>query len=60
MAELLTAQEVAERMKVHINTIYNWINSGDLKASKAGDLWRVYETDLDAFLKSGVNTGKGV
>ena len=59
MAELLTTQEVADRVKVHINTVYNWINSGQLKASKAGDLWRIYDSDLDEFLKAGESTGKG-
>src|SRR3989337_1776441 len=32
--ELRTSQEVAEQLKVHINTVYNYIESGKLKAIK--------------------------
>lgn len=47
--------EVAELAKVTRRTVYNWIASGVLPATKAGPkLWRVTEAQLRAFL-----TGRG-
>ena len=48
--ELLTAQEVAELLKVHINTVYNYIDSGKLKAIKMEGLFRIRVSDLEHFL----------
>ena len=59
MLELLTAQEVATKLKVKINTVYRWINTGKLPAVRAGELWRVYETELEAFLGGHKINGKG-
>ena len=59
MLELLTAQEVATKLKVKINTVYRWINTGQLPAVRAGELWRVYETELEAFLRRHKLNGKG-
>lgn len=51
--ELLTTQEVAERLKVHINTVYNYIDSGKLKAIRMEGLLRVRTSDLESFLSNG-------
>ena len=59
MLELLTAQEVATKLKVKINTVYRWINTGKLQAVRAGEKWLVYEADLDAFLRGHKLNGKG-
>ena len=48
--ELLTAQEVADRLKVHINTVYNYINAGKLKVIKMEGLIRVRTSELERFL----------
>jgi excisionase family DNA binding protein len=37
----LTIKEASEVLKVHENTIYNWIKAGKLKAVKIGELWRI-------------------
>ena len=42
--------ELAEFLKVTRRTVYNWLHSGQLQASKAGKGWRVSQGQLDAFL----------
>jgi excisionase family DNA binding protein len=34
MEEILTPNEVANRLKVHLMTVYRWISSGRLEASR--------------------------
>jgi len=46
MEEYFTPQEVAEKLKVNINTVYRWIREGKLNAVKVVDLWRIPETEL--------------
>ena len=54
MRELLTVEQVAERLSVHRNTIEAWLRSGELKGSKLGKkLWRIPESALEDFLKKG-------
>jgi excisionase family DNA binding protein len=46
--ELLTVDEVAERVKVNPETVRRWIKSGKLPAVKAaGGPYRIHSTDLD-------------
>ena len=49
--QLLTPEEAAARLKISRLTIGNWFRSGKLKGLKVGHLWRVRESDLEAFLK---------
>ena len=53
---LLTPEQVAERLHISHLTIGNWLRSGKLKGVKVGRLWRVRESDLEAFLKGGEKT----
>jgi len=48
--EFLTAEQVADLLHVHANTIYRWIRNLDLPATKVGRKWLVRRTDLDAWL----------
>jgi excisionase family DNA binding protein len=49
--ELLTPSQVAEEVHVTVATVRRWINSGALRASKAGPRrWMLRRSDLDAFL----------
>jgi excisionase family DNA binding protein len=41
-----TIEEVAKILKVHENTIYNWVESGKLQAIKIGNLWRIPRESL--------------
>lgn len=51
--ELLTVDEVAERVKVHPETVRRWIKSGRLPAVRPGDgPYRVYSADFDRFFEA--------
>jgi excisionase family DNA binding protein len=49
--EYLTVEEAASRVKVKPDTLRLWLRTGRLKGLKAGRLWRVKTTDLEAFLE---------
>ena len=50
--ELLTVSEVAERLKMNQQTVRNWIDKGDLPATRVGSRRvRVSESELNRFLK---------
>jgi len=44
-------EEVATMLKVAYLTVYRWVQSGKLKAVKAGKQYRITRKDLDNFLK---------
>lgn len=48
--ELLTIEEVADRLKVSKMTVYRYIKSGKLMAYKLEQELRVKVVDLDSFL----------
>jgi len=48
--ELLTVKEVAEEVKVHAETVRNWIRRRELPAVDIGGEYRVSRRDLDEFL----------
>ena len=50
MHKLYTPKEVATILKVNIKTIYRYIKSGKLKATKIGQ-WRIGEKDLNKLIK---------
>jgi excisionase family DNA binding protein len=49
--EMLTVKEVAAEMKVSERLVTKWINSGELAAIDLGKEYRIYRSDLDAFIK---------
>jgi excisionase family DNA binding protein len=48
--EFLTAQEVAEQMRVSTMTVYRLINAGELAAARVGRSYRLRQSDVDAYL----------
>ncbi len=50
---LLTAREVADKLRVHRQVVKVWLRSGRLKGIKIGTRgdWRVSQEDLDTYLK---------
>jgi excisionase family DNA binding protein len=50
--KLLTTEEVAEELKVHVKTVRDWIASGELEAIDLGQGYRIWRTDLMKFLNS--------
>jgi excisionase family DNA binding protein len=51
--KLLTPEDAAKVLLVKPETVREWLRSGKLKGVKVGRLWRVRESDLEAFLKEG-------
>lgn len=49
--QYFTITELAHTLKVAYITVYRWIQSGKLKAGKAGRQYRINQTQLDKFLK---------
>lgn len=55
MIKILTIEDVAKLMHVSLKTVYRWINSGQLPATKIGyKTYRVFEKDLIKFLKKNM------
>lgn len=50
MDRLLTPEEAAEIFAVSPKSIREWLRQGKLKGSKVGRLWRIKQSDLEAFL----------
>jgi excisionase family DNA binding protein len=57
--ELLTVADIANRLKLNQQTIYNWIDRGELPAVRLGARRvRVRRSDLDALLAAGETHGR--
>jgi excisionase family DNA binding protein len=52
--EYFTVEEVAARLKVSRQAVYNWITEGRLRAVKAGRAVRISRAALDEFLQPAV------
>lgn len=48
---LLTAQEVANMLKLNVLTVYEYIRRAKLQAVKLGRNYRIEEKDLEKFIK---------
>jgi excisionase family DNA binding protein len=55
--KLLTLKEVAGRLRVSERSVFRYIHSGKLIASKIG-YWRISEKDLKQFLKKNSSKNK--
>lgn len=51
MRQLLSVREVAEMVGVTVQTVYMWVQCGDLPSMRAGKLIRIDRDELDAWLK---------
>ena len=51
MENLYTCEELAERYKVKISTIWTWIRKGKLKAANYGKVYRITEKSIREFEK---------
>jgi len=52
MSKLLTLREVCERLRLHINTVREYINEGKIPAIKLDRVWRVEEEELEEFISA--------
>ena len=48
--EFYTAEELAEKIRVNIMTIYRYIKAGKLKAYKIGKEFRIDKSEFNKFL----------
>ena len=48
--ELLTLEEVAQRLKISVQTVRRMIADKELKASKIRGQWRVRSDDLERYI----------
>ncbi|AFV10552.1 excisionase-like protein [Thermacetogenium phaeum DSM 12270] len=51
MKRLLTPEEAAELLAVSPKSVRKWLWQGKLKGVRVGRLWRIRESDLEAFLE---------
>jgi excisionase family DNA binding protein len=49
--EWLTLQEIADELKLHIETVRDWVRTKRLTAYRVGRDYRVKRIDLDKFLE---------
>ncbi len=49
--DFLTVQEVSEILRVHWQTVLNYIKSGKLNAVKLGKGYRIFEKSFREFIK---------
>ena len=47
----LTVEEVAEELRIHPETVRQWIRNGELDAFDTGRGYRISRTDLDDFIQ---------
>lgn len=48
----LTVEEVADELRVHPETVRQWIREGELDAFDTGRGYRISRTDLDKFIQT--------
>lgn len=46
-----TAQEVANMLRMHIESVRRLIRQGKIKAIKRGHKWLIHSNDLDEYLR---------
>lgn len=51
--KLLTPEDAAKILLIKPDTLRKWLRTGKFKGVKIGWLWRIRESDLEAFLKKG-------
>lgn len=53
MEKYYTAKEVADILKVNIQTIFKWLRESKLPSDKVGGQYRITEKHLEQFIKRG-------
>ena len=57
--KLLSAQEVAERLHIHVDTVYALVRRGELPGAKIGNQWRFDACQLEHWIADRFQTKKG-
>ena len=50
MEQLLTTREIADKLKLNVETVRRKLRAGDIPARKIGRLWRVDDTELQRYV----------
>jgi excisionase family DNA binding protein len=50
--EYLKVEEVATLLRVHVRTVRDWIQRGEIQAYKIGKEWRIRRDDLDRAMQA--------
>ena len=56
---LLTIEELCEKLQVSKNTAYNLLNSKKIKGLKVGRNWRVLQDSIEEYIAEQMNKNKG-
>lgn len=59
MAELMTLKEVAQYLRLSIQTLYKMVEQGRIPALKAGAQWRFRKTEVDEWMRKKAAVFKG-
>ena len=51
LEKYLTVVEVADNLKIPVNTVRDWLRKGSLKGVRIGRHWIIKEIDFQAFIK---------
>ena len=49
--EWLTVEEIAQELKMHVDTVRGWIRDGKLKATRFGRDYRIRREDYEKFIQ---------
>ncbi len=56
MGEFYTPREVAEHWRLNVNTVYEYIRMGKLRAVRFGNRYRLTEEDVERFIEENLTT----
>ena len=56
MEEYLTGREVAEMLHIHVNTLYRWIQRGQIHAVRIGTRYRFAKSELETLIEQRKTT----
>jgi len=59
-SRLLTPDQVAEILQVHVLTVYSYIKNGKFDAVRLGRSYRIAPDDLDNFIKSNKSKNNSI
>lgn len=51
--QLMTAEEVAEYLRVRLTTVYEWAKKGKIPAARVGRLWRFRREEIETWVRNG-------
>ncbi len=55
MEDLLTVEQAAAKLQIAPKTLKDWLRAGRLKGVRLGKLWRIKESDLEAFINQSAD-----